>query len=444
MKSSILDTFGNPIEYQPKFKSQTREELAVKIHSLFIISDQEEYINRLTYHFLKENNNIKNNQLQFSSKDTKFQDFCLSYAAQRIINSALDEDLASAYQMLLECTNSPNMNNLQSESNDITYEDIDTISKNIEQAPELQIALGVCNIQSEITGFFNGNNGKQITSYQANRLQEKFDDITDFLDDEQKAAGYYNLSIVYRALLAEKDNYDPSTNDDEKDCLRKVLEYSSDYKRINYCANRLDASKLHNSKIILAYKRALNHTEAANDLRKINLGIAETYLKDFKSIGGFKPDEKEQRKLQNAEFYLNQALNFSDNPEKLSLLKRIATLHLKLRDFKKWRETSTTIALKYMKGEERCQMLMDIAAKSENYQTMYLERALLEADKSRLINKNKKTEIIQQIALYLEPIYTMQQKPELLKKLQDVLQKYEKPKQSNNPLHKYQGRKLTR
>lgn len=380
--------------------------------------------------------------IQFSVNDAVFQAACLTYGAQDIINKALDEDLTEAYDLLLHLADLPQYKPDEALA-EITTDDIDVIYNHYALAPEMQNAVEMCRIQGDITRFLTGTSPKATTSYQVNLIEERFEDIADSLHFEQRAAGYYNISMMHRAILLENEHYDPDENSSEKECLKKVLEYTSDYKKINYCVNRLGDSFKDQSFIRAAYRRALTETDVPSDLYKINTALAQSYLKDYKPIAGFVTNanlhDKNTEKLQRAELYYKQSLQYAQKPEKINVLKNIAKLQLQQCKYDEWMQTKTDLALKYLKGEERVNTLLEIAGKSTDFKQDYLERALQETASCRKIIKPQKTLLLNKIAHHLRPIYKAQNNIDGINNLDRLTgnQNITPPQKLNCPLQKY-------
>ncbi len=380
--------------------------------------------------------------IAFSANDEVFQVACLTYGAHDIINKALDEDLTDAYKLLLELADLPEYKKDNSLA-ELTTDDIDLIYDHYALVPEMQTAVEMCRIQGDITCFLTGTSQKASTSYQVNLIEERFEDIADSLDFEQRAAGYYNISMMHRAILLENEHYDPDENSSEKECLKKVLEYTSDYKKINYCVNRLGDSFKDQSFIRAAYRRSLTETDVPTDLYKINTALAQSYLKDYKPLAGFVTNATRHspntEKLQRAELYYKQALQYAQEPEKINVLKNIAKLQLSQGNYDEWMQTKTDLAMKYLKNEERVNTLLEIAGKTTEFKQAYLERALKEAASSRKILKPQKTVLLNKIAHRLRPIYREQNNAEGLAKLNKLTgnQSITPPRKLTCPLQKY-------
>ncbi len=434
-KKQLVNKYGEPLKHLPA-PMASREKIALKIYNYFITQPEaNELLAEIISNTATNLKNLGNGTFQIHSNDPKFQEACLNYGSKSIINTALDENLPKAYSLLLYFADLPSYQNSDEELTEISSNMLNELDIRFSQIPELILAKNVCDVQSEITNFLNGGLQKSMTSFQANRIQEKFEDITPYLNFEQRAAGYYNISIIHRVLLGEKEEYKQNQNNAEKECLKKVLEYTSDYKRINYCLNRFGNSLTDKETILSAYRRALSAAETTNDLYKTNLALAECYLENYRPTG-FRDTQNED--MEQAELHYQQALSYAKEPEKLGLLQHIAKLQLRQHKIQEWTETETLIAMKFLHGEERCYTLLKIAAQNKELSLPYLEQALKEADKSRRITKPRKRILLQKIAHNLRPIYEQQNDKEKMQQLDNILAKYNSsPNQQLNPLLKY-------
>lgn len=439
-KIEIVDKYGNKytdIFKQEKLDTEAREKIALNIFSHMLNSEEKDQFVASAINYLGGDSaalTVEDGKLRISMDDPDFQNFCILYATEKVITQVLDENLLDAYTLLAELTNAQKYNN--SEDISLDEDDLKELEKYYLNAPELILAKQVCDLQLEINQTMNGQSGKILTSYQANRIQEKFGDLVPYLNPEQRAAGYYNISIIHRALLAEKDIYDPQENNAEKECLKKVLEYTSDYKRISYCENRLKSSGKDQGLIRSAYRRALTAAEDEEDLFNINNALAECYVNDFKPIMGYRSElqEKENEKLLRAEMYYKQALEHAEGSTKLGVLKKIGKVQLRRGDIPAWTSTQTTLAMKFMEGEERCHALLDVARKSSKYAVQYLDRVIHEAEKSKKINKAAKSVLIHEAAQQLKNIYTMKNDQKALEELEERISKYMAKNVDENPL----------
>ena len=438
----LVNANNEPIVWKPAINN-SRERLVLNVFKYFTESPEAAlFTQELAEHAIGKGM-IDETQLQINILEPEIQEFCLNYAAQKAIDAALDENLPEAYLLLLHYAQLPQKPLDEEPNYNLTFEDLDNIALTFSQAPELILAQEVCKIQSEMTNILNGNLQKNVTSFQANRIQGKFDDIAGELNFEQRAAGYYNISIIHRALLAEKDIYDPEENNAEKECLKKVLEYTSDYKRINYCVNRLQASLKDRSMVTAAYRRALTVTDVPQDLCKINTALAQCYLDDYEPKIGYRSShsihQEEDKKLERAEHYYRDAFSYAQPVEKITILKNIGKIQLLQNRVNEWTETETLLAMKFYQGEERTNALLEVASKNPRLRQEYLEQALTETKRSRKIKAPKKKLMLSKIAYRLQDIYQEKNQTE---KLNDIKQYLQQPAQAeiSNPLLKYTQR----
>ena len=96
-------------------------------------------------------------------------------------------------------------------------------------------------------------------------------------------------------------------------------------------------------------------------------------------------------------------------------------------------------SMKYLKGEERVNTLLEIAGKTAEFKQDYLERALKETTSSRKILKPQKAVFLNKIAHHLRPIYRSQNNADGLAKLNKLTgnQNITPPQKLNCPLQKY-------
>ena len=410
--------------------------------------------NAFQYHMNKEDNQgllfalsqftpvSEDGNMQISFEDETVQSFMLSYASSQIINEALDENINQACSLLLSYTDP------QKFPDDGTVEITEGLLEEVKNrhvnVPELQIAQEVLDVQTEIYTTLRGLSPKQITSFQANRTQERFEDLAQYLTNEQIAAGYYNISIIHRALLAEKDIYDPHKNNAEKECLYKVIENTSDYKRIHYCVNRLGPDYKDRGMVRAAYRRSLAKANSSTELYKINTALAECYLAEYSPKIGFSKSEADTEPLLKAEMHYIDALKCAQDSEKPALLKKIGNLQLQQNRIEDWTETETKLAMDVLNGEERVHTLLKIANKNPRLRTQYLEFSLKTTLSSRQIKKDKKRILVSKIDYYLRPIYEKEGNEEGLSMLNQTLEKYKSGQFIGNPLEKYMKSKKTR
>lgn len=417
-------------------KVASREEIAMNIFNHYMHSDEQQlFLSALSQYAPVD----ENGRLSISLSDENIVRCTITYASSKIINEALDENLSEAYKLLLTCSDPSRFNDASRV--ELTEGMLNEIRNRHMFVPELAIAQDICDVQGEIYSVLHGMSDKQVTSYQANKIQEKFEDFTQYLSPEQIAAGYYNMSIIHRALLGEKDIYDPKENNAEKECLYKVIENTSDYKRIRYCLNRLGPDYVNKGAVRAAYRRALKEATLPGDLYKINISLAECYENEYKPVIGYAGKEEHQEPLLKAELHYSEALRYSQVSEKPALLKKIAKIQLTQGRLEDWTETETYLAMKILNGEERVHTLLNVAAKNKKLRKDYLEFALGQTVKSRKIVKRKKKLIVSKIDHNLRPIYESEGNKEAIKQLDTVVSQFKDVAYSENPLEKYMKNK---
>lgn len=429
---------------QKELQPESREEIINHIFEFMMKDETRDVFLQTAVQFLLQNGKeLEDGKISFSLEDQDMQRFCVLYATQNVMDKALDENIDEAYALLAMYTAHPKFADIQKKT--LTQDDLTALEKYYEATPELKLAKQVCDINLEVSSTMHGQSEKVLTTFQANRIQEKFEELTPYLTFEQCAAGFYNISMIHRALLAEKDYYDPAENNAEKECLKKVLEYTTDYKRISYCANRLGPQYSNPGLIRAAYRRALTSAASENDCCKINQALAECYINDYHPRIGYKMNnqpDSELQKLERAEMYYVDALAFAQEPEKLNILKSIAKLQKRQNKLDQWTVTMTTMAMDLMSGEERCHTLMEVANKQNDLKAEFLDRVIYEADRSKEIDKSRKAILINKASTLLRPIYNQQQDEKGLDYLNKMSAKYNKVQQSiSNPLTLYKKRK---
>ncbi len=444
--TKILDVDGN--EYKEKLMPESREKIAKNIFLKTISGEDANQFLMAAAQFLMLQGKVPdaNGHLSVSIEDEDMQNFSIQYGTEKVMDQALDENIAGAYLLLLRYANSIYEKNDDIDELDEKY--VRDLEKYFAATPELQLAKQICDIQSEINLTMSGQQGKSLTSFQANRIQEKFEEISPYLNNEQCAAGYYRLSIIHRVLLGEKDIYNPEENNAEKECLKKVLTYTSDHNRIDYCVNRLGTSYPSQGLVRAAYRRALSQAGTLQDLYKINMALANCYVSDYRPQIGFNYDasgeSNKYRKLERAEYYYSNAFEAAPVPERINVLKRLANVQFQQNKIEAWTRTKTIMAMEYMEGEERCHTLMDIAKRNKNLRIQYLERVVQEAVRAKGMGKDKRSDIILDAANMLHKIYEKNHDEDQIKKMEAVVQKYTYPPEILiNPLLRYKsGKKI--
>lgn len=426
----------------------TRQEVAERIYHSMANSSEAQNLNLILQRAYSKGTPPHGiSEITVSTDDPKFQNCVIEYGADYVINTALDENLEEAYgSLFLFSGMADQILDSVSESSEGDKDPVEKahylrqLSVKLSQCPELWVAQHVCDFQKEISDVLNNEGAELLTTVYVNKIQEKFENISDYLNFEQRATGYYKISILHRALEVEKEKPSLSANA-EKNLLKKVLDYSSDYKKINYCVNRIGIDKNFNGMYKAAYKRALHTAQTSQEIYKINSALAQIYLDDYHPQIGYAKDLHEEHKLAKAELHYLDAFEYAPKPEHLHILKEIGKLQKKQNKIQEWTGTQTKLAMEYMQGEDRVLTLIKISKGNPALQKEYLEAAIFETAKSKKISKVKKEALIQDIDSRLRPIYESEHNQIGCQKLDVFLKKYTlKSKAEVNPLLKYQNK----
>lgn len=264
------------------------------------------------------------------------------------------------------------------------------IRERLSQVDELQPLLALGKMVAEARDCAI-NPDKEVNNYSAAQLVEEINQFEPMLSAENKAKINYIASKVYYRMRLEKADFGPA-KDMELNCLRKALTYSSDYKLISYCQGRL-ADK--NDKIVLrAYKHALSSAKDRQEKSQINLSLADIYTSRATRIGFLTQNSDKKISGEKALHHLMDAYRYSPKDSRIHVLKRIAEMQRNLGQKDDWKNTKTVIALKFLKGEERCMALSSIADKTHDLS--YYHKALAEAKKAKIpqISKWRIQEIV--------------------------------------------------
>mgnify|MGYP005803148511 CR=1 FL=1 len=288
--------------------------------------------------------------------------------------------------------------------------------------PKLRAAKDALDLGQDIYDIFSMESKSVFTTVNISKLVQRLEDMAPTLENEQLAKGYHNFSKLYRSLILENKQEDAHKNNDENTCLKEALKYTSDINIISACAKGLTGSQ---ELVRAACERALKSTDIPTDLYNIHKVYANSYL------GG---NEINIRKNENvakfrfAEYHLKKAYKYAPNVAKIGSLKNLANIQ-RLFDKEESYRTLFLMAMKHMKGKERCQELMNIGGTINNPEKSALlyEKAIAEAQKAKL-KKEEKYLIIYAAAEKLEKIYTS---PEKKLKLQQTLEKYAPAKMQN-------------
>ena len=380
-------------------------------------------------------------ELTVNVNDENFAEFCLQYGASDIIRDTLENGLSDGLKKFYDYIGIEIPAGASSTDWDELLQKWNAIRPEINAIKGFSEAQKILDMQTEVETILTDSDNKKNTSYQIHKIQEMFEDVAPELVPEFLAAGYYNLSVLYRNLGKNVLLYSSSKeiNEDESACLQKVLDYSADYKRIEYCTNRLKNSKSNMHAIRAAYRRALTTAEKPYDLYKINMALAQTYIDESSAVGFITTDKEE--KFNRAEFYLKEAYKNAPEGDKLSMLKKISLLQKQVGHFDDWVETRTHMALKLLENEDRVHVLLDIGQKfsDPNKKRAYFERALNETIRSKKISAEKKRYLVQKAGKELKPYITEEENAAALERL---MTKYMPKAQAQTPLDLYKAKSI--
>ena len=423
----------------------TLSEVSISLRVFNEHKDEEDFQKSLIDFIVqKRNPKGKTENIRINIDDEDFIEHCIAYGANEVIDLALEEENETASTKFFQYIGLPVIKDPTPQEQQKLEQQLENIKPQLMDILPMGIALSVINIQTEISDLLSMKTDKALTTYQANRIQEKFDGIAETLSPEQQAAGYYNLSLVHRVLAGEQtiihDQIIETDNNAERDCLQKVLDYSADYKRIKYCVNRLGYDSKNSGRIKAAYRRALTTTDSPFASYNINLALAECYLNEYKEeIGYPRANPQNTEKLIRAELYYADALECAPEADRLSVLKNIARLQKKQGNIQGWTETYTDIAMTYLQNEERSFALIEVAKTNPKLSQPYLERAIYETRHAPDITDEKRALIYSKIDQILRPIYIKTNNQKGLQTLNRL--KPTEPKYAENPLVYYKIRR---
>lgn len=275
------------------------------------------------------------------------------------------------------------------------------------------------------------DNERKMSFFDAGNATEKLEADIDILPDNTRAKVYFLLAKGYQK--ANSSPYESKkANREEIDYLNKTLTFASDYKLIFAAQKRLGKDNLDEKIIVGAYKRALKETKDKKNLFRINHEIARLYS-EFSQVSGFVyAGGTKEKSLGKAEHYYYQALHYADKESRLNILRNIAAIQHSLGYADKWLATKTEIAMKHLKGTERCKALIKIASQLPKQQAIpFYERVITEAKKSK-ISLKEKADIIQRSCQSLETLYD---DPKKITCLKTSLAKYQQQNTLTPPLN---------
>lgn len=206
--------------------------------------------------------------------------------------------------------------------------------------------------QSEPTSF---------SSYDADEVKHKINTYEDMLTPEQKAKANY---IASKMFYLQNATTKISAEGSEKECLDKVLQFTSDYKLIAYADSRLDKTAA--KSVRRAYQRALKSAKDKTAKYHINLALGNIYSQDTNQVGFTYPQsEKVKAGEKSVKFFLH-AYRYAPKEERLAIMKKLAEVQMNMGNLSDWKQTKINIALKFLKNEDRFNALNAVAAKLDD------------------------------------------------------------------------------
>ncbi len=350
-----------------------------------------EYYNDVLEACIEDNPKLKNNQKEL--KDTAY-DVLIGFYCDEVASDFLEEKIEDAYKSLLDvCYFSDEdfvyMATL-AQQNGTSVSSISYIYERLANVEALQPLLGLGKTIAEARDYAT-NPEKDVNNYNTAKILEQLNQFEPDLSAENKAKINYIASKMYYRMRVEKADFGPA-KDMELNCLRKALTYSSDYKLISYCQGRLFDP---NDKIVLrAYKHALSSSKDRGEKAQINLALADIYTSRATKIGFLTQNSDKKISGEKALHHLTDAYRYSPKDSCIHILKRIAEMQRNLGRKEDWKNTKTVIALKFLKGEERCMALSSIADKTNDLS--YYHKAIAESKKAKIpaISKVRIQEIV--------------------------------------------------
>ncbi len=254
------------------------------------------------------------------------------------------------------------------------------IEDRLKNVDDLKNTLGLINIVNQAY-LYTASEMPDFNTYKANQILEKMNAYESTFSDEQKAQSAYIVSKMFRKLEENKNVFkDTRAVGQEYECLRKVLANSNDYKLLSYCQSRIGYSA--DKEVVRAYKKALQSNKDKQSLFNINMALAHIYEKQSQQIGFATAHSSKHLSAEKAMRYLTNAYRYSDKKARMQILKKMAGIHLNIGNFEEWKNLKTVIALKYLKGEERCWALNAIGDKLSDGK--FYQMAIDECDKAKM------------------------------------------------------------
>ncbi len=295
------------------------------------------------------------------------------------------------------------------------FTNIDEINSLISFVEAIEAAHTAANAQT--TGF---------TIYTAETINSEFENFEPDLTQEQQAKMYYLASRLFRKANFVPGCYtEPAPGTGEIDCLKKVLNKTSDTKLIACCrTNRFKTSTFGDKALIAAYKRALQNENSSYRRYKINTQIGDLYQERINnhkiSLQGHTSEDI--KNLRKAELCYLAAKEEAPESERLNALKKIAELQKLLGNKTRWAETKEEMAYTpQFTPTDRCQALIRLAvAMKDEAGFVYMEKALKEIKKAKL----KKVEKNRLFDLAVESAQEMTRKEEILSSVNKSIANY--------------------
>ncbi len=313
----------------------------------------------------------------------------LSVVSETCIANALDENTIESYNLLQKLCyfSQEELAYMKAvEGDELSTNIVSYVEERLKGVSELAPILAFTKDVNEAI-LYSTADYPNFTSYKANQLKEKMDGTVLKLSDDEKGKLNFIASKMYRKLSAQSSPLsDNVPGVQETECLRKALRLSSDYKLIAYCQNRLPGAS-DDKHIIRAYKNALTKKQSRSDMYHINAELANLYLKRTKKVGFMCPNSEKGIAAEKSIKYLLNAYRYADKDDRLHILKKVADVHLLTGNVEGWSSIKEVIAMKLLKGEERCFALSAIGDKTGDLS--FYQKALEECEKARMQSSSK-------------------------------------------------------
>ena len=379
------------------------------------IENNHDYYNEVLDTCLEDDPKLKDNPQELT--DAAYG-LLIGFYCDNVASEFLEEKVDDAYKSLLKICYFKDDDYVYmaalAQQNENSASFIPHIHNRLAEVNVLQPLLGLGKTIAEARDYAT-NPEKDVNNYNTAKILEQFNQFEPDLSAENKAKINYIASKMYYRMRMEKADFGPA-KDMELNCLRKALTYSSDYKLISYCQGRLSDP---NDKIVLrAYKHALSSAKDKSEKCQINLALADIYTSRATRIGFMTQNSDKKISGEKALHHLMDAYRYSPKDTRIHVLKRIAEMQRNLGRKEDWKNTKTVIALKFLKGEERCMALSSIADKTHDLS--YYHKALTEAKKAKIsaVSKARIQEIV--YGKLLNRLPEGEEKADVAKKLEHV------------------------